>query len=238
MRILDWGVVAGAVALGGWLFAPGIGPDLLDLGESPTVSKEAVAGQNQDLLRKIDELRISSDPERGIPYYDRKNFGDGWADLNGDDCVTRNEILARDLDNPSFRPRTNNCVVQSGILHDPYTGETIQFQRGDKTSELVQIDHVVALADAWRAGAWDWSFQDRLEFANDPLNLLAVDGATNYDKGSQTADQWLPPNEAFVCEYVARQVAVKYHWDLTVTKSEADTMRKVLSSCPTVTLNE
>ena len=101
----------------------------------------------------------------------------------------------------------------------------------DKTSSLVQIDHVVALADAWRSGAWQWDEQSRQEFANDPENLLAVDGAANRDKSASSADQWLPPNAGFRCDYVKRQIAVKYSYGLSVTESEQDAMATQLATC-------
>lgn len=227
-------VVLGAVivGVGAWLAVPGLGPDVLGL-ENNSVH---ATGRNTELINQLDALEVQdvSDP----PLYDRAQFGDGWADLDGDNCNTRNEILARDLSRPTFRPNTNECVVQTGTLAEPYTGTTVEFVRGQGTSELVQIDHVVALADAWRSGAWQWDAWRRLEFANDPLNLLAVDGQENYDKESSSADQWLPSNEDFHCQYVARQVAVKSKWNLAVTTDEARTMRQVLESCPETTVDQ
>ena len=219
------------IAVAAWLTVPGLGPNVLGLGTGGTNT-----GENEPLLAQLEELRL--DLPQGTPEYDRAEFGDGWADLDGDDCNTRNEILARDLTDVTYRQNTNDCVVQAGVLDEPYTGETVEFERGEGTSELVQIDHVVALGNAWRSGAWQWDDGQRLRFANDPLNLLAVDGEANYDKGASSADQWLPPNDDFVCEYVARQVAVKHKWDLSVTPKEATAMREILSSCPEVTIDE
>ena len=158
-------------------------------------------------------------------------FGPAWADVDSNGCDTRNDILARDLARPTFKPGTRDCVVLSGTLAEPYTGATIEFQRGDKTSSLVQIDHVVALADAWRSGAWQWDAQHRQEFANDPENLLAVDGQANEDKSASSADQWLPPNTAFRCDYVKRQIAVKNAYGLSVTRAEQDALAEQLSIC-------
>ena len=125
--------------------------------------------------------------------------------------------------------------MQGGILEDPYTDTTIVFQRGEQTSAAVQIDHVVALANGWRSGAWQWNAEDRLRFANDPLNLLAVEGAANQIKGASTADQWLPDNKGYRCDYAARQVAVKYKWNLTVTRDEQQALNRVLKDCPSIT---
>ena len=165
------------------------------------------------------------------PYH-REEFGQRWADEDGNGCDTRNDVLARDLDNVTIRRGTGGCVVSSGTLDDPYTGSVIHFRRGPHTSPLVQIDHVVALADAWDSGAWAWDAPRRQRFANDPDNLLAVDGQANEEKGKAAADRWMPLNRAFHCEYVARQVAIKAKWALSVTASERQAMIDVLAGCP------
>ncbi len=163
------------------------------------------------------------------PEYSRDDFGPRWSDVDRNGCDTRNDVLGRDLDDVKYRPGTHNCIVESGVLLDPYTGQTIQFIRGEDTSSEVQIDHVVALADAWKSGAWEWTPAQREEFANDPLNLLAVDGPTNGAKGASAADDWLPARNR--CDFALRQVAVKYYWGLSVTESERSALNRVLSGC-------
>lgn len=160
--------------------------------------------------------------------YTRAAFSSGWEPVQT--CDVRNLILARDLKDIVYVPST--CKVSSGTLIDPYTAQTIEFIRGVETSDDVQIDHVVALSDAWQKGAQQLPYEARHRFANDPLNLLAVDGAINQQKGDGDATTWLPPNKAFRCSYVARQIAVKKKYSLWVTRSEYDAMAKVLSSCP------
>lgn len=220
-----------------WVFAPGVGWDLLGLrsrlGWPPMRSGEALSSlPDTEAARQLRELAVrSADEASVVPDYDRQAFGQRWADTDHNGCDTRNDILARDLARPTFKPGTRDCVVLTGTLAEPYTGTTIQFQRGDKSSALVQIDHVVALADAWRSGAWQWDVQRRQEFANDPENLLAVDGAANEDKSASSADQWLPPNVAFRCDYVKRQIAVKYAYGLSVTQAEQDAMATQLTTC-------
>lgn len=140
----------------------------------------------------------------------------------------RNIILARDMVDVVV---DDLCRVQSGTLHDPYTSETIVFQRGESTSQLVQIDHVVALSDAWQKGAQQLSYENRVELSNDPLNLLAVKGASNQQKGDGDAATWLPPNKAFRCQYVARQVAVKQKYSLWLTSAEKSAIAQILSQC-------
>ena len=220
-----------------WVFAPGVGWDLLGLrsrlGWPPMRSGEALSSlPDTEAAHQLRELAVrSADEASVVPDYDRQAFGQRWADTDHNGCDTRNDILARDLARPTFKPGTRDCVVLTGTLAEPYTGTTIQFQRGDKSSALVQIDHVVALADAWRSGAWQWDAQRRQEFANDPENLLAVDGAANEDKSASSADQWLPPNVAFRCDYVKRQIAVKYAYGLSVTQAEQDAMATQLTTC-------
>lgn len=160
--------------------------------------------------------------------YARDQFGSGWASVNG--CDTRNLILQRDLAKVALD--ADKCTVQSGVLReDPYTGKTIQFKRGKTTSSAVQIDHVVALSNAWKTGAQDLSKKRRVAFANDSLNLLAVDGPANMQKGDSDAAEWLPRSE-YRCRYVARQIAVKTEYKLWVTKAEHSTMSRVLGICP------
>lgn len=168
--------------------------------------------------------------------YSRRLFGTAWSDDAADvpdahnGCDTRNDILNRDFTDKTWRSGTHGCVVISGILHDPYTGRNITFAKAHATA--VQIDHVVALADAWQKGAQSWSAAQRLSFANDPLELLAVDGPTNQRKGDGDAATWLPPNKSYRCAYVARQVAVKVKYHLWVTAAERAAMQRILNGCP------
>ena len=162
--------------------------------------------------------------------YSRNQFGGGWAMSGG--CDIREHILARDMANVTTRSPTD-CTVLSGTLNDPYTGKTIQFTRGPETSGAVQIDHVVAIGDAWQKGAQQLSFDARVQLYNDPLDLLAVDGPTNEQKGDGDAATWLPPNKSYRCRYVARQIAVKTKYHLWVTQAERDAMQRILGMCPT-----
>lgn len=163
--------------------------------------------------------------------YSRDQFSKGWKDTDHNGCDARNDILARDLTNVKYKPARVECVVLSGTFDDPYTGKTIDFVRGQGTSTAVQIDHVVALSDAWQKGAQKWSANKRLEFANDPLNLLASDGPTNASKGDKDAATWLPPNKGFRCDYVARQTQVKAKYNAWMTKAEHEAVKKTLKSC-------
>ena len=160
--------------------------------------------------------------------YKRSQFGDGWAKAGG--CDTRNVILRRDLVNAVLGD--DNCKVQAGALSDPYTGQRIAFKRGANSSGAVQIDHVVALSNAWQTGAQHLSSEQRISLANDPLELLAVDGPANQQKGDGDAATWLPSNKPFRCQYIARQIAVKKTYSLWVTPPERTAMERILASCP------
>lgn len=163
--------------------------------------------------------------------YDRAQFGQAWADTDHNGCDTRNDILTRDLTATTLKPGTRSCVVLSGTLNDPYTATVIAFQRGVNTSSAVQIDHVVALSDAWQKGAQQLTEAQRTAFANDPLNLLAVSGPANQQKSDGDAATWLPRNTVYRCAYVARQISVKTTYKLWVTRAEHDAMATVLSKC-------
>jgi hypothetical protein len=164
--------------------------------------------------------------------YTREQFGQSWRDIDRNGCDQRNDVLARDMTAETFKPAKRPCVVLTGVLHDPYTGHTIAFTRGQGTSEAVQIDHVVALADAWQTGAQQLAADSRERLGNDPLNLLAVDGPTNNAKRDGDAATWLPPVKAYRCHYVARQVAVKAKYRLWVTPAERDAISGILGGCP------
>jgi hypothetical protein len=164
--------------------------------------------------------------------YSRDQFGQSWADLNRNGCDTRNDILKRDLTQITYKPKTRDCVVLTGVLVDRYSGESINFVRGNITSMEVQIDHVVALSNAWQTGAFKLSKIERTAFANDPLNLFAVKGRLNSQKSDGDSATWLPPLKSFRCNYVAQQIAVKAKYSLWVTKPEKNAMIRILAKCP------
>ena len=162
--------------------------------------------------------------------YRRAEFGQRWRDIDRNGCDTRNDILNRDLTNKTWRANTRGCVVLSGILAEPYSGETRYFDKSQASA--IQIDHVVALFDAWQKGAQALTAAQRETLANDPLNLLAVDGRLNQQKSDGDAATWLPPHKSFRCTYVSRQIAVKAKYRLWVTEAERDAMVRILSNCP------
>ena len=162
--------------------------------------------------------------------YSREEFGAAWSDVDHNGCDTRNDMLKRDLTGVAFKPGTKSCVVASGTLADKYTGKTISFTRGENSAD-VQIDHIIPLSLAWQTGAQQISAEQRLQLANDPLNLMAADGPANMSKSDKDAATWLPANKAFRCEYVARQTAVKAKYKLWMTQAEHDSIAGIIVTC-------
>lgn len=169
----------------------------------------------------------------GAPDYDRDHFGRRWADVDRNGCDTRNDMLGRDLTAPSFKPGTRECKVLAGTLTDPYSGVTIDFVSGPDTSPRVQIDHIVALAWAWRQGAHEWSPEQREAFANDPRNLRAAGEATNQAKSDSGPSGWLPPAPDLQCRFVLEWVSVVVDYDLSINARDRAAAQQVLHACPT-----
>jgi hypothetical protein len=171
--------------------------------------------------------------------YRRAAFGDSWTDDNAapgghNGCDTRNDILDRDLVDKTY-VSISRCpnAVATGTLHDPYTSETINLVRGNQTGAAVQIDHLVPLAYAWDQGARNWTDEMRVRFANDPANLLAVDGPINEDKSDGEPAVWMPPNHAFWCQYAVQFAAVLRGYGLPVDQRSAVVLRDAAATCPT-----
>ena len=194
----------------------------------------AAADPSPEVVAELDSLLVKGRaPKTG---YARSLFGDAWTDdvtvadgRNG--CDTRNDILRRDLVDIVLKPDSNGCAVLSGVLNDPYTGTSVEFRRGPDSSALVQIDHMVALSDAWQTGAQEWDELTRRNFANDPRNLQSTLGWVNQEKGDSDAASWLPPNTTYRCTYVIRIIDVKAAYRLWVTPAERDALARELAQC-------
>lgn len=159
--------------------------------------------------------------------YSREQFYSGWPNMDG--CSLRQRIIKREFGESAV---LDECNVLAGEYDEPYTGEHKKYSNRDEISSGIQIDHVVALSDAWQKGAQNLSSDERYAVATDPLNLLAVDAAANKKKSDGDAATWLPSNKKFRCQYVARQVSVKYKYKLWVTDAEKNAILKILENCP------
>lgn len=196
---------------------------------APPTTEDSIAQADPDTaLALLGPLAVKGRaPKTG---YAREQFGQRWADTDRNGCDTRNDVLKRDLTDATFKSGTRDCVVLTGTLAEPFTGRTLSFTKAD--ADAVQIDHVVSLSDAWQKGGQQWAADKRLAFANDPLNLLAVDGPANSSKSDGDAATWLPPNTSYRCPLVARQIAVKAKYGLWMTAAERDASARVLTGCP------
>lgn len=187
----------------------------------------ATKSQYESALTALNKLPVKGRaPKTG---YTREQFPH-WKDPDKNGCDSRNDILKRDLTKVVFKADTNNCKVIAGTLLDPYSNKLIEFDLS-KSSSTIDIDHVVALSNAWQTGAFQLTLIQRTNFANDPLNLLAVDFKLNRQKGDADAATWLPPYKTYRCTYVARQVAVKTKYKLWVTAPEKASISNLLTAC-------
>ncbi|WP_455834666.1 HNH endonuclease family protein [Pseudarthrobacter siccitolerans] len=180
-------------------------------------------------LSALDGLAVKG--RAATDTYNREAFGQAWQDVDRNGCDTRNDILRRDLAAVVFVDGSK-CRVAAGSFQEPYTGQFVDFRRGSESSRAVQIDHVVALGDAWQKGAQGLTAAQRQSLANDPLNLISADGPANQQKSAGDAATWLPKNSSIRCHYVARQISVKAAYGLWVTEAEKEAMKRVLGSCP------
>ena len=194
---------------------------------SATPGSAADAAAGAPAAAVLDTLTVKG-KAAGTGFDRNKQFGNGWKDPDGNKCDARNDTLRRDLTAKKYKDGST-CQVATGRLADPYTGTAIKFTVG---AGAVDIDHVVALKNVWVSGGQKLTAEQRVAIANDPLNLLAVDSGTNRSKGDRNAAEWLPPNKAYRCDYVARQIAVKDKYALAVTAAEKSAMATVLAGCP------
>ena len=196
-------------------------------GSSAANTSTASKSQYESALTDLNKLPVKGRaPKTG---YSREQFPH-WKDPDKNGCDSRNDILKRDLTKVFFKAETNNCKVIAGTLLDPYSNKLIEFDLS-KSSSTIDIDHVVALSNAWQTGAFQLTLTQRTNFANDPLNLLAVDFKLNRQKGDADAATWLPPYKSYRCTYVARQVAVKTKYKLWVTAPEKAAISNLLTAC-------
>lgn len=198
---------------------------LLAIYAPQVVSNTTYAQSYEDSISTLNSLEVKGRaPKTG---YSRAQFPH-WSDLDRNGCDARNDILKRDLTEVIFKAGTRDCKVISGVLLDPFSNKVLAFT---SVKSAVDIDHLVALSNAWQTGAAYFDRSKRSQIANDPLNLLAVDARLNRQKGDGDAATWLPPHKPFRCEYVSRQVAVKAKYSLWVTAAEKDAITRVLNQC-------
>ena len=196
---------------------------------APATTEPVAKTPAQQALDALANVPVT--PATRIPAYDRDLFGKAWEDVDGNGCDTRNDILTRDM---TVTAKEGTCKVLTGTLTDPYTGKTINFVRGQQTSQAVQIDHLHSLSGAWKAGAYAWSDDQRVAFANDPANLLAVDGPTNSGKSDKGPSQWMPSTvggASYDCTYAIDYTNILVKYELTAPTTDITTLQTTLANC-------
>jgi hypothetical protein len=187
----------------------------------------AVTGAVSAVAARAELAGLTVAPARPGGYERAKDFGPAWSyDYDRNGCRARDDVLRRDLSQIRTQGR---CTVVAGVLADPYTGRTIVFTKA--RAAAVQIDHVYPLAAAWAHGARAWTPDQWLRLANDPANLLAVDGPTNESKGDRTPAQW-QPRPAFRCAYAQKYIGVARRYRLTVAAADKAALGAALGTCP------
>jgi len=222
----------GIAAIAAPYLHPGTAADwnVLPSTAEPSASSTVSVAPAAAALRELRALPVS---DANVPArYDRDAFGPAWADVDRNGCDTRNDVLRRDLTAVVTKPGTNGCVVLSVTLHDPYTARTIVFERGNRSSLVVQIDHRVPLSYAWRHGAASWTAQQRETFANDQVtNLVAVDGPANEEKSDSGPAEWMPANTGDTCSYAVSFVTVATKWHLSIATADERALARTLTTC-------
>jgi hypothetical protein len=206
--------------------APTLAPSAAPATPSPTPAAPGSSARHAAAALAVIDESVETPP------YRRADFGDGWVDVDGNGCSTRQDILQRDLERETLAD--DGCTVLTGTLAvDPYTGTTIEFahDRVGGDSQAVQIDHLISLSAAHRGGAWAWSYEERVAFANDPAALLAVDGATNAAKSDRGPADWMPEDPGFWCEYAARYAGIADAYGLAVSSEDQRMLVDVLEAC-------
>ncbi|GAA1490941.1 HNH endonuclease family protein [Brachybacterium sacelli] len=240
-RLWSLAVLAAAITAMVW-FATGHRTELRQIFETlrdglPITTQAEAAGQSAWLdsgPTTIDPQELASldieEQDRSDDDYERDEFGSSWLDVDENSCDTRNDILARDLVDVTYEDGAD-CEIADGTLHDPYTGTTIE----GNLSEDVEIDHIVSLGDAWYSGAEQWSDEKRERFANDPSNLVAVDGPANTSKSDDSISEWYPhwdaPGDTVECRYAAAYVHVLAEYDLSVTRDDYTLLKQLEANC-------
>jgi len=202
--------------------------------QSPTYVPDLTPSAEPTEAVETPEPTMTEEPAEAtpeeIPAYDRDLFG-GWADPDGNGCRARDDILARDLTQVTT---ADGCKVLTGTLADPYTGKTIDFTFGAQSSQAVQIDHIVSLSAAWQGGAWNWDEDTRVSLANDPENLLAVDGPANNKKSDRGPSSWMPSNAgnpSYDCDYAAAYQHILDKYDLDADPQDITALNRTLAGC-------
>lgn len=198
-----------------------------------------VRGTTQTAPGSVEQLNRLRVVDRIItdPTYRRAAFGTGWADLDGDGCRTRDEVLLKTVDRskPFTVQRQGRCPwdMVAGTWVDPYTAMVMTWTNLNQVNQAegLPIDHIVSLAEAFRYGAKNWTQQQRVAFGNDQENLTPTTQAVNRSKSDKDPATWSPPDVG-QCGYASRYIAVKTRWNLPVDQQQKNALATMLDTCP------
>jgi hypothetical protein len=189
------------------------------------------SGAKAKALKQLAGLKVQ-EANYGVKYNRTKDFGQAWYDYDHNGCDTRNDVLKRDLSRIIYKSNDYGCTIATGVLKDPYTGNTINFTRGQSTSMAIQIDHIAPLHYVWMHGGYTWSADKRLRYANDQVNvLIAADGPANMVKGDKGPADWMPSNSAYRCTYVEKFTNALATYGATISRRDAAQVKSVLATC-------
>ena len=185
------------------------------------VAAPAASARDRSILSMLRALTVAAEQPSG---YDRELFPH-W-DYVRDDCDVRDLVLIAEARSGPTTGRT--CPVGRGTWFSEFDGVTVR----DPSS--LDVDHMVALAEAWASGARAWTTAQREAFANDlgySGSLIAVTASSNRSKGDQDPSEWLPPRTSYRCTYVSDWIAVKWRWRLSIDRTEHSALRVLANGC-------
>lgn len=230
------------ILAGDWPFplpgGGGAGPDQTDATGPylPTTLPVTVPGEDSTIdwavvQNQLDQLGITDTAagQRIEPYDRDKHFG-GWVDNNNDGCRDDEEVRLRDSVEVTLEAGST-CVAQTGILHDPYSGKIIPFDRAVQPL-AVEVEHIVSLHDVYYSGGWQMSYEQRVAIAHDlERELVLTSRVENQAKKEKTPAEWMPSDPSSWCWYAATYIDVKATYHLTVDLENKTFLRDVIAAC-------
>ena len=216
---MKWRIVANGAAL---VVTISIGATIVGGSSARTNASGMLRVGGGTAIGLLQNIRVEN--ERGAGYV--RALFEHWKDIDGDGCDAREQVLKRDsVTLPQVDPY--KCKVIAGDWVSPYDGA----RWSDPTD--IDIDHVVALKEAWDSGAWAWSAATRNAYANDTTDrrtLLAVTDNVNQQKSDKDPSNWVPPLKSNLCTYLGNWISVKARWNLSMDQSEWGRIKNLLNS--------
>ncbi len=215
--------VATAVGLGGYGVGVSLSDSLRDTPENYTVTEQDLGV----LEEKVSSLKVRRN-EKSIPEYSRDSLPTDWKDLDGNGCNTREDILKKYTS--EYTGRFDGCKIKSGKFYDYYNGKFLRYDKSVDTGGGIQIDHIVAIGNAWISGGYKWGKDEWISYINDEEVLIPTSSKTNREKSDKDITEWKPANNSYLCTYAEKQVEIKDKYKLTVTEKEKAELKSILNN--------